>query len=316
MEGIINLLKPAGMTSHDAVSFLRHLLGERHIGHTGTLDPMAVGVLPLCVGNTARLIEYMDGDQKAYRCEFLLGLETDTLDVWGKVLNDRRGSFAVPCREDLEAALEPLRGTILQVPPAYSALKVNGKPLYKYARSGGEIPEIEARTVTIFKLDLVSYDEQEGKGVMDVVCSKGTYIRSLCQEIGDTLGCGAAMSFLARTASGPYIIQEAVTLQQLTEDWEACMLPSDSGIGWMGELTLRQGRDRWFSNGGYLTDSDLTAKEEPSSDHRRSGEDQEGPYKKYYRVRSAGGRFMGTAVWNEELQQFRADKVITKEVEA
>ncbi|MBE6037101.1 MAG: tRNA pseudouridine(55) synthase TruB [Clostridiales bacterium] len=315
MEGIINLLKPAGMTSHDAVSFLRHLLGERHIGHTGTLDPMAVGVLPLCVGNTARLIEYMDGDQKSYRCEFLLGLETDTLDVWGKILEDRRGAFAMPGREAVEAALEPLRGTILQVPPAYSALKVNGKPLYKYARSGGEVPQVEARTVTIHSLQLVSYDEEQGRGVMDVTCSKGTYIRSLCQELGDTLGCGAAMSFLARTASGPFTIQEAVTLAQLKESWESCLLPSDAGILWMGELTLREGRDRWFSNGGYLTDRDLTGKKEPDDAHRRSGEEQEGPFKKYYKVRSHGGRFMGTVVWNEEEQQFKADKVICREVD-
>ena len=155
-EGIINLLKPAGMTSHDAVYFLRRLTGEKRIGHTGTLDPMAVGVLPLCIGNATRIIEYLDADRKSYRCEMLLGIETDTQDIWGEVLCDRRKSAGNLTAEKLKEVLETFQGDIFQIPPRYSSVRINGRHLYEYARKGEEV-EIKPRPVQIYNLNLISF---------------------------------------------------------------------------------------------------------------------------------------------------------------
>ena len=152
-DGILNLLKPAGMTSHDCVSFLRRITKVRAIGHAGTLDPMAAGVLPLCLGKGTRLVEYMELDGKSYRCEMLFGLETDTLDIWGQTLKDSRAGMKFPSLEEVTAALASFHGEISQYPPLYSAIKVDGRKLYEYARSG-KTPDIEPRQVTIEKIEL------------------------------------------------------------------------------------------------------------------------------------------------------------------
>lgn len=161
-NGIINLLKPAGMTSHDGVRLLRRLTGIKRIGHTGTLDPMAVGVLPICIGSAARITEYLDLDYKKYRCEMQLGLETDTQDIWGAILRDNRGNFIFD-GEKIKEVLSSFQGMISQYPPGYSAVRVNGKRLYEYARKGEEV-EIKPRQVNIKNITVIHMDHKKKQG--------------------------------------------------------------------------------------------------------------------------------------------------------
>lgn len=274
-EGMINLLKPAGMTSHNAVSMLRKLTGVKRIGHTGTLDPMAAGVLPLGIGSAARITEYLDLDEKTYRCEMLLGLTTDTLDIWGAVQTDNRGLVSGLREEDVLSAFELMRGNIMQLPPQYSALKVDGKRLYEYARQGKTV-EISRRPVSISDLTVVDMDLKRGRVCFDVTCSKGTYVRSLCQEAGDTLHCGGTMSFLLRMKSGYAALDDAVTIEELQENrdrLEDYIETLDVYLPSLGKLFLRSGRGKWFTNGGYLVDSDIVAAELPFSQERLTGKE-------------------------------------------
>ncbi len=189
MDRIINILKPPNMTSHDVVGRLRRLTRIKRIGHTGTLDPMAAGVLPVCIGKATKIIEYFEQDAKTYRCEMTLGASTDTEDAWGTVLES---SDYVPTEEELRATLLSFVGEIDQIPPMYSALKINGKKLYELAREG-KIVEREARRRTIHEIIIIRMD-LENKTVLDVKCSKGTYVRTLCHDVGLKLGCYGHMS--------------------------------------------------------------------------------------------------------------------------
>ena len=226
VQGIINLLKPAGMTSHDGVYFLRKLTGIKKIGHTGTLDPMAAGVLPICIGNATKIIDYLDLDEKEYRCEMILGIETDTYDIWGKVLNDQR--YKVSCIDEtaLTSAFNTFIGEIYQLPPNYSSVRVQGKHLYEYARKGQEV-SVKPRPVIIHNLKILRFDGNTGRVMFDIACSKGTYIRSICHEAGKILKCGGAMSFLARISSGSFKIENSVTMEALSEEWSKHLLPMD-----------------------------------------------------------------------------------------
>ncbi|MFT9498286.1 tRNA pseudouridine(55) synthase TruB [Anaerosolibacter sp.] len=209
MDGIINILKPPKMTSHDVVYVVRKTLNMKKVGHTGTLDPMAAGVLPICLGKATRISQYLMDDMKKYRCEMILGHNTDTLDRWGTVINSR----PVNVKEDeIHKAFQRLNGEILQVPPMYSALKQNGKRLYELAREGKTV-EREARKIFIEKIDILKIEK--GTILFDVECSKGTYVRTLCEDVGNYLGCGGFMSFLLRTASGRFNLSNAVTLETL-----------------------------------------------------------------------------------------------------
>src|SRR5665647_564677 len=229
MNGIVNLLKPAGMTSHDCVYALRRISGERKIGHTGTLDPNACGVLPLCVGNATRLIEYMDKESKSYRCEMLLGLVTDTQDIWGKVTQDKRHQIMNISMDAVNTALLNFKGVISQVPPNYSAIKINGKRLYKYAREGQEV-KVSSRSVMIYRLELLNYDSISGRLIFDIECSKGTYVRTICHDLGEKLGIGGCMSFLLRTTASGFNILQTKTLQELEimtiPEFEASLYPA------------------------------------------------------------------------------------------
>lgn len=210
MFGFININKPKGMTSHDIVANVRRLTGIRQIGHTGTLDPFAEGVLPICIGRATRLIEYLE-DDKAYVATVQFGSNTDTYDLDGQVTQtfDKKVT-----REELEAVLDDFRGEIEQMPPIYSAIKVNGKKLYEYARKGEEV-EIKPRRVTIEKLELVDFDATSQTAQLEVKCSKGTYIRSLAFDIGKKLGAGAHLSALVRTQAGRFTLDKSITLQKL-----------------------------------------------------------------------------------------------------
>ena len=214
MNGIVIIDKPAGWTSQDVTARLRRVFGTRRIGHGGTLDPMATGVLPVFVGRATRGVEFFEHAEKTYETELLLGVATDTEDTTGTVLFRREVSVTP---EQLTAVLERFRGEIMQIPPMYSALKVNGQKLCDLARKGRQV-ERQPRPVTIHELTLLS---REGDTLrLRVRCSKGTYIRTLCADIGEALGCGGCMQALRRTQAGEYTIAEAVPLQQLLESPE------------------------------------------------------------------------------------------------
>ena len=212
MFGFLNIDKPKGMTSHDVVSRLRKITKIKQIGHTGTLDPFATGVLPACIGKATRLIEYLQ-DDKEYIAEVQFGKNTDTYDLDGQVTD----VFDVKIsEEDLVNVLPKFRGEISQLPPIYSAIKVNGKKLYDYARKGEEV-EIQPRKVTITKLELLSFDKENQLAQIVVGCSKGTYIRSLAYDIGKELNCGAYLSALKRTKAGKFVIENSISLENLKE---------------------------------------------------------------------------------------------------
>lgn len=211
MNGIVIVDKPAGWTSQDVTARLRRVFGTRRIGHGGTLDPMATGVLPVFVGRATRGVEFFEHAEKTYETELLLGVATDTEDTTGTVRARREVSVT---QARLDEVLERFRGEIMQIPPMYSALKVNGQKLCDLARKGRQV-ERQPRPVTIHELTLLS---REGDTLhLRVRCSKGTYIRTLCADIGEALGCGGCMQALRRTQAGEYTIAEAVPLQQLLE---------------------------------------------------------------------------------------------------
>ena len=214
MNGIVIIDKPQGWTSQDVTARLRRVFQTRRIGHGGTLDPMATGVLPVFVGRATRGVEFFEHAEKTYETVLRLGLTTDTEDITGTVLTRQEASVTTA---QVEKALTQFRGDILQVPPMYSALKVNGQKLYDLARKGKEV-ERQPRPITIHELTFL---EMEGSDVrLRVCCSKGTYIRTLCKDIGEALGCGGCMAALRRVSAGEYTIDEAVPLQELLETQE------------------------------------------------------------------------------------------------
>ncbi|MDY4883691.1 MAG: tRNA pseudouridine(55) synthase TruB [Anaerovibrio sp.] len=259
MDGFVNFLKPPGMTSHDAVGYARRQLGEKKVGHAGTLDPGAAGVLPIAVGRATRLIEYMDSVEKAYRAELVFGFSTDSGDDSGSVV-ERAESFAIPEREQLLEAFHAFTGTITQVPPAHSAIKINGRRACDLLREGRQV-EIPSRQVQIHSLELL----QVGKNHIsfDVVCSKGTYIRSLCTDLGAHLGVPATMSFLVRRAVGSFALEEAVTAEQLAELKEKSLLPMDRCLGHLPRYDLRSDRLKAFSNGLLTHDRQFQMQHKP-----------------------------------------------------
>lgn len=211
MNGIVIVDKPQGWTSQDVTARLRRVYATRRIGHGGTLDPMATGVLPVFVGRATRGVEFFEHAEKTYDTVLLLGRTTDTQDVTGTVLAEKAVHLSLA---DMERVLPRFRGDILQVPPMYSALKVNGKKLYELARKGQEV-ERQPRPITVFELTNLGFDGTRLS--LRVKCSKGTYIRTLCQDIGEALGCGGCMEALRRVRAGEYGIEDAVPLEQLLE---------------------------------------------------------------------------------------------------
>ncbi len=216
IHGIINVHKEKGFTSHDVVAKLRGIVGQKKIGHTGTLDPDATGVLPVCLGKATKLCDMLTDKNKMYETVLLLGLTTDTQDISGNVIN--KTSSANLCEGDVREAILSFVGEYQQVPPMYSALKVNGKKLYELAREGIEI-ERKARQVSIFSINIKEIDLPRVR--MEVSCSKGTYIRSLCHDIGEKLGCGGCMETLVRTKVSCFTIENSVTLAQIQEQKDA-----------------------------------------------------------------------------------------------
>ena len=222
-NGIIIIDKPAGWTSMDVCAKLRGILKTKKIGHAGTLDPMATGVLPVFVGRATRAVSFAEGGEKEYVAGLRLGLTTNTQDTEGETLTQ---SPVTVGREELEAVLPRFTGEISQIPPMFSAIKINGQKLYDLARQGKEV-ERKARTVTIFALEVVE-QVSETDYILRIRCSKGTYVRTLCHDIGQALGCGGCMFSLRRTMAAGFTLDESVTLERMQEGGEALLRPTDS----------------------------------------------------------------------------------------
>ena len=231
MKGIINVLKPSGMTSHDVVSFIRKTFNMKKVGHTGTLDPNAAGVLPICIGKATRVAEYFNDFNKTYRGQLTLGYSTDTQDKYGVILENSNNIEVT--EEEIVNVFDKFKGDIDQIPPMYSAVKRNGIKLYELAREGKTI-EREKRRIKIYSLDIIrNYDNK--KILFDVECSKGTYVRTLCNDIGEQLGTLGHMSFLIRTKVGNFSIKDAYTLEEIinfkeNNTLEDILMPIDTAL--------------------------------------------------------------------------------------
>ena len=249
MQGILIVDKPMDWTSFDVVAKLRGVLGTRKLGHSGTLDPMATGVLPVFVGRATRAVEFFEHAEKTYEATLRLGMKTDTQDITGTVLEERPVTVT---EQDILNVLPAFRGEILQIPPMYSALKVNGQKLYDLARKGKEV-ERQPRPITIHELELLHFDGQDAR--IRVRCSKGTYIRTLCEDMGEKLGCLGCMAALRRTRAGEYTIEKAVPLQTLldAENPEQYLLSMDSPFLGYPAVTLSENQERRCRNGNAFT---------------------------------------------------------------
>ena len=295
-DGILNVIKPSGRTSFDVVSLVRQLSGERKVGHAGTLDPAATGVLLLCLGKGTRIVEFMAEATKVYRADIELGVTTDTYDASGKVT--QRGDDSLVSRERVEEVLDCFRGTIAQIPPMYSATRYKGKHLYELARAGIEIAR-RPKSVHLSRLELI--DWRPPVITVEVECSTGTYIRSLAYDIGLTLGCGAHLKSLVRLRCGCFDIMQAISLPVLEEafhhgrwmsflypvdevllDWEAVIVNGEN------EAAIRHGRSL-----------DLGQPGEPCCARRRC------------RAYSPVGRLLAVLTWQPEERRWHPDKVFS-----
>lgn len=285
MNGVIVIDKPAGFTSFDVIAVVRKLTGQRKAGHTGTLDPNATGVLPVLLGSATRAQDLIVNHDKEYLAGFQFGMTTDTLDIWGEVKSRRESQIT---RGQAEAALEGFRGEISQVPPMYSAVKKDGQRLYDLARKGVEV-ERKARKVTVYRLDLLSFDEAAQSGKLLVRCSKGTYIRSLIDDWGAALGCGAVMTALRRSFACGYTLGDCVTLDQLRELSESGavserLLPVESLFTVYPQIKVSPAQAKRFTNGAALDLARTALKNKPV------------PEKTVYRVKDPSGAFLGLGI--------------------
>lgn len=296
MTGIICINKPKDITSFGVVSKVRGITREKKAGHTGTLDPMATGVLPVLLGGATRFLNYLPESDKGYRATFILGKTTDTLDITGNVTGEYQVSVS---RGDVEKALDDFRGEIEQLPPMYSAVSVDGKRLYQLARQGIEV-ERQPRKVEIKKLDLLSSDDNEY--VIDVVCSKGTYIRSLIDDIGRKLGCGAVMTSLVRTMAMGFTLDDCVSLDKLQElkdsgeGFSSVLINIEKMFSTLESVTVSLPQAKRFSNGGGL-----------SADRIRKKLTE-----KTYRVYSPDKEFLGLGEYRENSGELAVKRLLVR----
>lgn len=284
--GILPVKKPEGWTSFDVIAKLRGVLRIKRLGHSGTLDPMATGVLPVFVGRATKACDIIPDRRKVYTAGFQLGVSTDTLDSTGKTL---KTSDKAVTRDDLECAKSSFVGDIMQVPPMYSAIKVNGKKLYELARAGKEI-EREPRAVHIDSIDIIEYDEASRRGVMKVDCEKGTYIRSVISDIGEKLGCGGMMTSLERSYSVGVDIKDCYTIEEIAEICEQdklsqVLIPLDRAFVSYEKTTLGQWETKLYRNGVKLR-PEQTGIKDLSED-------------KLYRVYGSDNSFLGIGTFHE-----------------
>ena len=313
-DGILNINKPQNMTSHDVVAIARRALGIKKIGHTGTLDPMATGVLPICIGRSTRIIEYLDMDIKAYRCTMILGMQTDTQDIWGEVLETCEVNVT---EQQIRDAFSNFDGVIDQKPPMYSALKVNGKKLYEYAREGKQV-DVKSRKVFIKSLNIDSIDlESEEKTVtFTVECSKGTYIRTICQDAGEAMGCFGTLASLERIQSGIFTLDTAITIEELKtmdENWlEAHLIETDEPLHNFGKVVVQENVADKFLMGWklplYLCDVEKAPKYEKEEFYLPIREEFRRSYN-VYGMLDGKETFLGVAYYDEKYKKLVADKV-------
>ena len=268
MNKIVNILKPTGMTSHDVVSRVRKILNIKKVGHTGTLDPDASGVLPICIGKATKVSELILNKDKGYICELTLGITTDTYDSSGEIL-EKCEDFNVSL-DELEKAFDSQRGEIKQLPPMYSALKINGKRMCDLVRSGrSDEIELKYRDVNIKKLEILYY--KDNKVMFYVKCSKGTYVRSICYDVGQVLGCGGHMSFLLRTESGKFNLDNSITLEELeifkeNETLDNYLYDIDYVLSNLGLIDINPLAVKSFVNGAIVYPKGFIKKEFKESD--------------------------------------------------
>lgn len=248
MDGIVNILKPPGMSSHDVIDFCRKAFHTKKIGHTGTLDPEAAGVLPVCVGKATKLADRVGGERKSYRAVVKLGIVTDSYDLEGQIL--RESSVPEILDVELVKIIEKFLGAQLQMPPVYSAIKVNGRKLYEYALKG-ETVEIKPRECFIYRISFVERSISD-EFTLDIECSKGTYIRSICHDIGEILGCGGAMKRLIRLSSGGFRIQDAFLLEEISELGTECITPVDRYYSEKIRLNVNPDAVSYIENGNPI----------------------------------------------------------------
>lgn len=299
MDGIINVYKEAGYTSFDVVAKLRGILKQKKIGHTGTLDPDAEGVLPVCIGKATKLCEYLTAKDKIYQAVLHLGITTDTQDLSGRILREQTPEIS---EENLRQILQHFIGRQKQVPPMYSALKVNGKKLCDLARQGVEV-ERKAREIEIFSIEVLSVEFP--RVTLCVHCSKGTYIRTLCQDIGELAGCGGCLEKLLRTRSGRFSIQDAYKISEIeaaafgnsSQGIQMCdiLLPIDSVLEEYPKILAAAGTEKILYNGGRLSVSKVKQNREIFSG--------------IYRIYDAGGVFVGLFRYDDRRQEFLPEKM-------
>lgn len=300
MNGILNVYKEPGFTSHDVVAKLRGICKQKKIGHTGTLDPDASGVLPVCLGNATKVCDLLTDKDKEYRAVLLLGRTTDTQDVSGKTLEERP---VLAAEEAVREAILSFVGDYDQIPPMYSALKVNGKKLCDLARAGKEV-ERSSRRVKIYSIQIEEMDLPRVK--LRVNCSRGTYIRTLCHDIGQRLGCGGTMESLIRIRSGQFVLEEAKTLSEFQKmadagELEEALIPVDSLFGDLPKAAVRPEWIRLADNGNPLQEDALET-DAPFGERTR-------PDGERIRIYGQGGRFYGIYAWKEESGHFKPVKL-------
>ena len=251
MNGVIVINKPWGKTSHDMVYFIRKTFGMKKVGHTGTLDPAATGVLPICIGKATKAADMLTASDKSYVAELALGMTTDTLDAEGKILSEQPFDYVDEAK--LKNILERYIGEIYQIPPMFSAIKKNGKKLYELARNGITV-EREKRLVKIKNISLLDFNREKGLARIAVDCSKGTYIRTLCDDIGMELGCGAYMNSLVRTASGMFKIESSYSEEEIIKakengELEKLVTPIDELFSDYPKIKLNEKQSQLVKNG-------------------------------------------------------------------
>jgi len=267
MDGVLNINKPAGMTSHDVVALLRRILHEKKVGHTGTLDPDATGVLPVCLGKATKIIQFLQDDEKCYEGTITLGIETDTLDAGGRILGISHNMRVEP--DDIKRVFNSFIGEIDQIPPMVSAIKIQGERLYNIARQGKTI-ERTPRKVRIYDLELLKIYEESVENVdpsslftridFRVRCSRGTYVRVLAADIGKALGCGAHLAMLVRTKSGAFKLEDSIRLDEIQAEPEntlRALQPVDDVLSFMPAITITDSARKRFLNGVSVEGSEV-----------------------------------------------------------
>lgn len=296
MDGILNIYKERGFTSHDVVAKLRGILHQKKIGHTGTLDPEAVGVLPICLGKGTKLCDMLTDRSKTYQVEMRLGITTDTEDMTGTILTEQEVTATL---EQVEQVISQFVGEIDQIPPMYSALKVNGKKLYELAREGIVI-ERKPRRIQIDEIKILAIELPIVK--MEVSCSKGTYIRSLCRDIGEKLGCGGCMETLIRTRVGQFFVEDSLTLKEIEQlVQENKILEQVLGIETVfleyPVIQMKKESDRLVLNGNFFGWDSI---EQQESKHLKNT---------FVRVHESQGRFVGIYQFDTEKKRFMPEKM-------